>query len=88
MSYDDQERSERTLFSMPFRATAAEARRVYLRTFKTPEWSKWSSLDDRVKFGTFDPCSEAGRKLCEESTAAYAKMIELTDRAILAEGLE
>lgn len=89
MSYDDQERTERTLFSLCYRATTSEARELYLSVLG-PEWEEWSRADDYIKHVRLDAKDHDGEALLNlfrSVTSAYRKMIELTAKRIEEMGL-
>jgi len=82
MSYSDEERIERNLWSIPFRATTAEARAIYDEILRQPEWLTWSGLSDRIVYGDFCATEEVGRLLCEAHTKVYRDMSRLVLRAL------
>lgn len=81
-AFDDDQRTERNLFSIMFRATTRECREIYRQLLERPEWLEWSTTDDLVKCGTFDATSEAGIDLASRQNVAYRKMARLTLDAV------
>lgn len=50
MTYDDDnERIERVMFGVPYKATAAEARRVWGEVVEQPAWHDFNHCDDLLK---------------------------------------
>ena len=97
-TYDDEERTERTLFSLSYRGTAKEARTLYL-SLLGPEWERWSRLDDYCKAIRI-PSSDGHTKDTKDigsdlpgwtvfhcQTEAYRAMVELCARRIEEMGL-
>lgn len=82
MSFDDEERTERTLFSVHFRANTLETRTLFLRIYALPQFREHqvlSSLVDRGRFSTFDP---RAREMVERSEELYAELQRLTAEAV------
>lgn len=79
MSFDDEERTERMLFSLPYRATVAEAREVYLKVATSAEFQRWSRLDDYVKCApSMEGLSSTGwQAQCRDLTTAYVAVVRL-----------
>lgn len=82
MVYDDVERSERTLFSLSYRASVEEQKAIYLLLIANRDWVEWSAHDDLIKYGSFDATSEAGLALSRKCSDLYRRMIRATDAAI------
>ena len=50
MAYDDDsERIERMMFGVPYKATTAEARRVWAEVVETKAWLDYVAIDDILK---------------------------------------
>lgn len=80
MSFDDEaeERTERTLFSVHFRANTLECRTLFLRVYALPQFREHSVLQgliNRGRFSTFDPRAHAMVEKCE---ALYAELQRAT----------
>ena len=94
MSYDDgDERVERNMHGITYRANASENRRVVSRVVASPEWLQWAWRDDLVKCvgaGEYhasameDRCnSKAGLHwICREANEWFQKLAELTVQEI------
>lgn len=91
MAYDDDnERIERMMFGVPYKATTAEARRVFAEVVESPAWLLFNVCDDLMKspgaslMGKDDiPSGVHGLgATARESAAAYRQCVRNAIKAI------
>lgn len=80
MTYDEPEPF--CINDLHYDGTRSQAREISLRVRNSPEWRRWSVLDDLVQRGTFDALAPASRRMCEELTDAALALTNLTARII------
>ena len=68
MSFE--EREEWQFWGFNTHCTQSQQREILARSRAAPEYRRWCSIDYQVKYGSFDATSDAGKKLCEDLTAA------------------
>ena len=80
MSYEDQERTERALFSAVFRATTAEYEAILSRVYATPEFLDYDVTNGLLQWGCFHLSDPKAREMVTHSTRVYLRL-----RAMVAE---
>lgn len=81
MTYDEGERVERTMFSVPVLCTSAEARRIVLAVVATAAWREWSWRDDLLKGSGASVCANP-EALARDATDAYRRCIAACAEAV------
>jgi hypothetical protein len=98
MVYDEgqNELTERMLFGLPYRATCAEARRVYLQVIGSTPWREWSWRDDLLKspaIAVYEDAAQTANQsaaqpvatvqwITREATDLYRDVARVTAKAI------
>lgn len=87
MAYDDDnERIERMMFGVPYKATTAEARRVFAEVVESPAWHGFNWRDDLLKShgaGAVHTGLAGGLPaIARESASAYLQCVRNTIKAI------
>lgn len=83
MTYD-QERTERCLFSLFFRATDAEFREVYMAVMQTDDYREWDWRNEAIKVLRLDSvgAAQTAAPFLHAATACYIAMVQRTKQAI------
>jgi hypothetical protein len=84
MAYDDDnERTERVMFGVPYKATAAEARRVWAEVVEAPAWHDFNWRDDFIKsHGAATVSTAMLSQFAVESARAYRQCVRNAINAI------
>ncbi len=86
MTYQEPgESSDRTLWSIPFRATSKQARELYGALLYTAEWLEWSTLSDLLGTLRIDgtlPNRDDAERTARRHSGAYRRMSQLVIRKL------
>lgn len=84
MTYGDQERTERTLFSLHFMATTDECREIYTRIYATAVYREHDILSTLINAGRFSAFDPRARAMVERCSELYFELRDMVLKEVAA----